>query len=144
PLPLGAIHTVEAGHDVGLTSPLSLAPVDALVQGAYRVMGPASRPEALGALQEGLLVDGLPDLAAGVLDHLVLARRHPHRPRLPWPLGDRDPSERVRAGARRFHRGVEPLEMRCQLWPVWLLRAPRHAYRCVGPWPAIGAGERGA
>jgi hypothetical protein len=45
------------------------------------------------------------------------------------------------AGPRRFPPCVPPLEMRCPLPPVWLLRDPSHAYRGVGPWPALGAFE---
>jgi len=34
-----------------------------------------------------------------------------------------------------------PLEILLQFPPVWLLRDPIHAYRCVGTFPAIGAFE---
>ena len=141
PLQRGAIHPVEAGHEVGLTSPRSLAPVYELGQGASRVMGPAARPEALGALQAVLLGDDLPHLAYGVLDPRVLERRHPTRPRLPLSLGAMDTSERLLAVLLRFQPCVEPLEMRCPRPPVWLLRAPSHAYRRGGTLPARGACE---
>ena len=101
-VPLFGSPAVEEGHDVGLKYPLYLAPVYDLVQGAYRVMGTASRPKAIGAIQEVLLVDDLQHLAYGVLDQLVLERRNPNRPRLPLPLGDMDTSERLMAVPLRF------------------------------------------
>jgi hypothetical protein len=52
-----------------------------------------------------------------------------------------DTSERLLAVPRRLQPGVEPLEMRCEIPPVLLLRDHIHAYRGVGTLPAIGAFE---
>jgi hypothetical protein len=112
-----------------------------LVQAADRVMGAASRSKALGAPKEILLVNGLQHLPHGVLDHLVLERRHPNRPRLPVTFGDMDTSERLMAVPLRLQPCVQTLEMRFQLPPGLLLRDSIHAYRRVGTLPAIRACE---
>jgi hypothetical protein len=63
------------------------------VKGSNRVVGTPSGPEAVRAVQKVLLVDGLQHLADGILDHSVLERRYPYRPRLAIVLRDVDTSD---------------------------------------------------
>src|SRR5438093_2931897 len=68
----GAIHAVEKGHDVCLQNPTHFALMNDPVQGSHGVMGTASGPEAIRAVQEVLLIDRLDNLAQSVLHELVL------------------------------------------------------------------------
>src|SRR5882724_3549940 len=132
---------IQEGHDVGLKYPLHLAPVHDLVEGPYGVMGTAPGSEPLRAVQKVWLVNGFEHLTHGVLDLLVLERRHPNRPRLPCTLGDMDTSDRLMAVPLRLQPCVQPLEICFQFPPVLLLRDPIHASRHVGTLPAIRAFE---
>jgi len=69
-------------------------------------VGTTSGPEAVRAFQKVLLVDGLQHLADGILDHSVLERRYPYRPRLAIVL--RDVGQR-RMGLMPVLLGLQPL-----------------------------------
>jgi hypothetical protein len=115
---------IQEGHDVGLENPLHITPVYDLVQGAHRVMGTASWPKAIGALQKILLVDGLQDFTHGVLDSFVLERRNPNRPRLALALRDVDTSDRLMARALVFEPCMQHLEVTPKSCPYCSLVIP--------------------
>ena len=118
----------------GLEDPPHLAPVHDPLQGAHGVVGTASGPEAIRAVQKVLLVDGLQHLAHGVLDHLVLERRDANRPCLPLGLGDVDTSDRLMAVPLGLQPRVQVLEVGLQVLPVLLLGDPIHPTAASARW----------
>src|SRR5215471_8420077 len=92
-------------------------------------MGTPPRPEAIRAVQEVLFVEGLQDLAQGVLDNLVLEGGDPQRTRLTLLFRDVDPSDRLMTPALRPQPLVQPPQVLRQVLPVAILRNPIHADR---------------
>jgi hypothetical protein len=108
------------------------------VEGAERVVGAASGPKAIRAVQKVLFVDGLQQLAQGVLDEFVLERRDAQRARLTFSFGDVDPSDRLMAVAFRLQPLEQFLQVAQQVLPVVLLGDPIHAYRRIRTEAVIG------
>ena len=113
------------------------------VEGSHGVMGAASGPEAVGAVQEVLLVDGLQYLTQGILDNLVLERRDPNRPRPSPFLWDVDTPDRLMAISLRLHPCVQILEIPLQVLPVLLLRDSIHTHRRIISHAVVGALQSG-
>src|SRR5688572_9744652 len=75
----GAIQTVEEGRDVRLQKEVHFASVDEVLQHADGLVGTATWPEAIGAVQEVLLVERSEHFAKRPLHDLVLKARDADR-----------------------------------------------------------------
>ena len=127
---------------VGLQDPLHFALVDGSVEASDGVMGAASTPKTIRAVQKVLLVHGLQHFGHGTLDNLVLQRRDPNRSRRPIILGDVHPSDRLMSITLRLHPLVQLPEVALQILPVILLGDSIHAHRGVLSDAAVGPPER--
>ena len=105
---------------------LHLAPVNHLVQSSDGRLGIPSRPEAEGAVQKVLLVDGLQHVTHGALDHLVLKRRNPNRSCPTSVFGDVHPTNRLMPIPLGPQPGAQVLKIALQVLPILVLGDPIH------------------
>src|SRR5437867_7137220 len=131
----------KKGHDVRLQNPTHFALMNDPVQGSHGVMGTASGPEAMRAVQEVLLIDRLQHLTQGLLHELVLERRNPNRPRLALALRNVDATDRLMPITLRLQPLVQVLKPHLQILSVLLLRRPIHAHRRTFALAVVGASQ---
>jgi hypothetical protein len=101
------------------------------VQGAHGVVGTASGPKAIRAVQKVLLVNGLQHLAHRILDQLVLECGNPQGPCFAIVLGNVNTSDRLVTIAFRLQPLVQILHVGQQVLPVILLGDLIHAHRSI-------------
>ena len=138
----GAVQTVEEGLNVSLQNPTHLALVHRSVQRTNRIVGTASRPETVRALQKILLVHRLQHLAHRLLDYLVLHCRYPYRPRPSASLGDVHSPQRLMPVPLRPQPPVQVLKIPLQSLLVLRLAHPVHPHRRVSAQSMKGTLQR--
>ena len=97
-----------------------------LIQSSDGLMGMPARPEAKGAVQKVLLVDGLQHVTHGALDDLVLKRRNPTRSCPTSVFGDVHPTDRLMPIPLGPQPGVQVLKILLQVLPILVLGDPIH------------------
>jgi len=98
-----AVDFVEEGHNVCLHNVVRVSSPDHPVEPADRVVRAASRPKAVRAVQEVLLVDCLQNVAQRTLHDLVLDRRYPDRSSRSILLRDVHAADRLMTVLPRLH-----------------------------------------